>query len=269
MGKMTIQRILIAKSLIDQEEWNFISLLDETQIYFAWCYVDMQELDPELIVHKLVVRPNAKPVKHKLHKMHPHIALLVKEELQKMLDVGFIGPIAYLEWISNIVPVGKPTGGIRIYIDSRDLNKACPKDDFPFPNIDMIVGLKTRHKMLSLMDGFCGYNQVNIVEEDQHKTMFTTPWGKFCYHVMPFGLKKTGITYQREMTTIFHDLLHDIIEDYVDDLLGKPKTHEEHISILRKIFERQEKYKLCLNPKKYVWGHIWKAVGIHSILQRN
>lgn len=121
--------------------------------------------------------------------MHPHIALLVKEEFHKILDVDFVRPIDYPERVSNIVAVGKPTRGIRICTNFRDLNKACPKDYFPLPTIDMIVDLTAGHEMLSLMDGFFSYNQIKITEEDQHKIAFTTPWGTFCYQVMPFGLK--------------------------------------------------------------------------------
>ena len=100
---------------------------------------------------------------------------------------------------------------------------------------------------------FFGYNQIKIAEEDQHKMIFTTPWGTFCYQVMPFGLKNVGATYQRAMTTIFHDLLHVIMENYVDDILGKSKIREAHIDVLTTIFERLEKYKVCLNPKKCVF----------------
>lgn len=88
----------------------------------------------------------------------------------------------------------------------------------------MIVDLIARHEMLSLMDEFSGYNQIRIIEEDQHKTEFTTPWGTFCYRVMPFGLKNVEATYQHAMKIIFHDLLHKIMEEYVDNLLGKSKT---------------------------------------------
>ena len=116
------------------------------------------------------------------------------------------------------------------------------------------MDLTAGHEMLSLMDGFSGYNQIKIVEEDQHKMTFTTPWGAFCYQVMPFGLKNAGATYQRAMTTIFHDLLHIIMEDYVDEILGKYKAHDSHIDVLTTIFERLEKYKLHLNPKKCVFG---------------
>lgn len=71
--------------------------------------------------------------------MHPQIALLVKVELQKMLDVGFIQLIDYLEWVLNVVAIYKLIGGIYIYVYFRDLNKACPKDDSPLPKIDIIV----------------------------------------------------------------------------------------------------------------------------------
>lgn len=88
----------------------------------------MPRLDPDLIMHHLNVTARAKLVKQKLRNMHPHIALLVKAELKKLLDVRFIQPIAYPEWVSNIVPISKPDKSIRVCIDFRDLNKACPKD---------------------------------------------------------------------------------------------------------------------------------------------
>ncbi|GLJ52539.1 hypothetical protein SUGI_1118050 [Cryptomeria japonica] len=185
--------------------------------------------------------------------MHPQITILVKVELKKLLDVGFIRPIDYANWISNIMPVGKPNGGICICTDFRDLNKACPKDDFPLPNIDIIVDLTTGHAMLSLMDGFSRYNQIKIAPEDQHKTTFTCPWGTYCWNVMPFGLKNARATYQQEMTTIFHDMMHTMMEDYVDDLLAKSLTSEGHLDILDKIFDRLEQYHVRLNPKKCVF----------------
>lgn len=104
------------------------------------------------------------------------------------------------------------------------------------------------------MDGFSGYNQIHIAKSDQHKTTFTTPWGTFCYKVMPFGLKNAGTTYQRVMTYIFHDYMGDIVECYVDDLLEKSKTKEDHINVLSNIFDRLLENKVRLNPKKCVFG---------------
>ncbi|KAH9299682.1 hypothetical protein KI387_031364, partial [Taxus chinensis] len=71
---------------------------------------------------------------------------------------------------------------------------------------------------------------------------------------MPFGLKNTGVTYQRAMTYIFHDLLHKTVEDYVDDLLGKSKHRQDNLFILAPLFERLICFCLRLNPAKYVFG---------------
>lgn len=90
------------------------------------------------------------------------------------------------------------------------------------------------------MDGFLGYNQIKITPEDQHKTTFTCPWGTYCWNVMPFGLKKAEATYQRAMTTLFHDMIHNIMEDYVDDILAKSQTRESHLAVLTHIFDQLE-----------------------------
>lgn len=72
--------------------------------------------------------------------------------------MGFIRPVDYPQWISNLVLVSKPTEDIRICTNFRDLNKACPKDEVPFPSINMIMDLIVGYEMMSLMDGFFGYN---------------------------------------------------------------------------------------------------------------
>ena len=72
----------------------------------------------------------------------------------------------------------------------------------------MLVDSTTKFKVFSFMDRSFEYNQIRMAHEDMEKTTFITPWGKLCYRVMPFGLKNTGTTYQRAMTTLFHDLMH-------------------------------------------------------------
>ena len=114
----------------------------------------------------------------------------------------------YLQWIANIVLVPKNDRKVHMCIDYRDLNKACPKDDFPLPYIYMLVDSTAKFKVFSFMDGFSGYNQIKMAPKDMEKTIFITPWRTFCYRVMPLGLKNTGATYQRVMATLFHDLMH-------------------------------------------------------------
>ena len=78
--------IHFVKSLTPPEKTKFVPFFKKKQFNFAWSYADMLGLDPHLILHHLPLDPGVKPVKHKLRKMHPHIALLVKEELKKPLD---------------------------------------------------------------------------------------------------------------------------------------------------------------------------------------
>ena len=107
-----------------------------------------------------------------------------------------------------LVPVPKKDGKVRVCVDFRDLNKASPKDDCPLPHIDMLGDGTVRHFMLSFMDGFSRYNQIMIDLEEMEKTSFITEWGTYRYRVMPFGLKNAGATYQRAVTTLFHDMMH-------------------------------------------------------------
>jgi hypothetical protein len=108
--------------------------------------------------------------------------------------------------------------------------------------------------MMSMLDGFFGYNQVLLKREDQLKTTFTTPWGTFMYLRMPFGLMNAGSTFQREMDFSFRDLIQKIIEIYQDDLTVVSKERKDHISHLRIVFERCRKYGISLNPKKSIFG---------------
>ena len=148
----------------------------------------------------------------------------------------------------------KKNGQIRCCVDFRDLNKACLKDEFPLPNMDLLIDSAAGHAMFSFMDGFSGYNQILMSPKDAEKTAFRTPIGNFYYTVMPFGLKNARATYQRTMTAMFHDMMHRKIEDYVDDIVVKSKKREDHLTVLRRVFERCRLYELKMNPLKCAFG---------------
>jgi hypothetical protein len=111
--------------------------------------------------------------------------------------------VALTDWVSNLVPIEKKQGTIRVCIDYRDINKACPKDNFPTPFVDQIIDDCSRSEIFSLMDGFSRDNQINIVPADQHKIAFICPWGTFAYRKLPFGLKNVDATFQCAMSYAF------------------------------------------------------------------
>jgi hypothetical protein len=109
------------------------------------------------------------------------------------------------------------------------------------------------------MDGFLGYNQIQIKPEDQHKATFIFPWGTFAYQKMPFGLKNVGATFQQAMSFSLHDLRH-IIEADLDDLASRLRKRDDHPMHLQLIFERCIYYQIHLNTNKCIFcvtsGHL-------------
>ena len=123
-------------------------------------------------------------------------------------------------------------------VDCRELNKACPKDDFPLPNISVLVDSATSSVMNSFIDGFLEYNQIMMAVMDKIKTAFITEQGTYCYKIMPFELKNAQATYQRAATALFHDMMHKEVEVYVDDMMVKSKIREGHFEALDKFFSQ-------------------------------
>jgi len=197
----------------------------------------MPGLDLTIAAHKLAIAENKKPVKQTPRNMRIEVEKAVNKEIKKLIDANFIREEQYPEWLSSVVLVKKKNGDIRICIDFRDLNKACPKDDFPLPTMEVMIDNTSTYEAFSFMDGYSGYNQIRMAPEDERHTAFRTPMGVYCYRVMPFGLKNAGATYQRVMTRIFDDLLYDIAECYVDDLVVKSVTRKQHVKDLATVFD--------------------------------
>ncbi|GKV39784.1 hypothetical protein SLEP1_g47502 [Rubroshorea leprosula] len=235
---------------------QIICLLHEFKDCFAWDYSEMPGLDRELVEHRLPINKGYKPYKQPPRCMSPEVILNVKEEVERLYKVGFIRTARYSEWLSNIVPVLKKNGKLRVCIDFRNLNLATPKDEYPMPVADLLVDGVARHRILSFMDGHSGYNQIFIAEEDISKTAFRCPGniGTYEWVVMPFGLKNVGATYQRAMNAIFHDMIGRFMEIYIDDVVVKSIEDEEHLEHLRKAFERMRHHGLKMNPLKCAFG---------------
>ena len=90
--------------------------------------------------------------------------------------------------------------------------------------------------------------------EDREKTSFITEWAAYCYRVMSFRLKNVGATYQRAVTTLFHDMMPRDVEVYVDDMIVKSRDKADHWAALERFFKRIRCFRLRLNPKKCTFG---------------
>jgi hypothetical protein len=98
--------------------------------------------------------------------------------------------------------VKKANGKWIMCIDFTDLNKACPKDEFPLPRIDSLVNAAATSELISLSDCYSGYHQIRMKKEDEHKTSFITPSGTYYYLGMHEGLKNAGGSFSRMTTKV-------------------------------------------------------------------
>jgi hypothetical protein len=217
----------------------------------------MPGLSRELVKHWLLIKAGFRPYKQGARNFKPEIIGRVKEEVDRLLQAGFIQPCRYADWVSNIIPVEKKnTVKIRICVDFRNFNRATSKDEYPMPIADLLVDSTSGNKVISFLDGNVGYNQIFMAKEDMSKTVFRCPGfvDLFEWVVMTFGLKNAGVTYQTAMNLIFYDLLRVLMEVYIDDVVVKSIGFKEHMTDLKLSLERMKKYGLQMNPLKCAFG---------------
>jgi hypothetical protein len=129
-----VENVHIGALCSHDEVVTYKSLFKEFCDFFAWRYEEMSGIDPDIVIHEIKTYPDAKPVRQRLHPVHPHKAATIKLEAEKLLKAGFIYPVALTDWVSNLVPIDKKQGTIRVCVDYRDINKACPKENFLPPS---------------------------------------------------------------------------------------------------------------------------------------
>jgi hypothetical protein len=159
-----------------------------------WQISDRPGIPREVIEHKLGINLSFKPIKQKERGYTPERHEIIRVEVNKLLESGFIRPVDYPSRLANPVLVEKPDGSWRICIDYTNLNKACPKDEYPLPCICQIIDSMTTCELLSILEG---YHQISLATDDEEKTTFITLFGIFCYTKMAFRLKNGGATYEK------------------------------------------------------------------------
>jgi hypothetical protein len=129
-----------------------------------------------------------------------------------MLEAGLIFVVEEEEWVSPIVIQRKKgTKDIRAYVDYRSLNYACVHDPFLTLFTDEVLEQVVGKESYSFTDGFSGYHQVRIIEENKKKITFITKWGYFAYNVIPFGLKNAPAIFSKIVITTFREFIHKFI----------------------------------------------------------
>ncbi|GJU76349.1 reverse transcriptase domain-containing protein [Tanacetum coccineum] len=140
--------------------------------------------------HRLNVREGCSPIRQKKRGQALERNKALQEEVEKLVDAGIMKEVHYHNWLSNLVMVKKHDGSWRMCVDFKDLNKACPQDGYPLPEIDWKVESLCGYPFKCFLDAYKGYHQIKMAKEDEEKRAFITNQGIFCYSKMSFGLKK-------------------------------------------------------------------------------
>jgi hypothetical protein len=211
------QRVLLGSQLSDEQEKTLLRFLFNNKD-------DLYGVNRDVIEHSLNVDPSFRPRKQRLRNMSEDKAKGSRNKVKRLLSASVIREVKYPEWLANTIMVKKANGKWRMCIDFTDLNKACPKDEFPLPRIDSLVDATTSSELMSLLDCYLGYHQIWMKKEDKPKTSFITPSGTYCYLRMPEGLKNAGGSFSRMTAKVLHSQIGRNVLIYVDDIIVKAQS---------------------------------------------
>jgi hypothetical protein len=147
----------------------------------------------------------------------------------------------------------KKNGKWRMCIDFIDLNKCCPKDDFPLMRIDKIVHSAIGCEMMALLNYFSCYHQIWLRKEDEEKTSFISPFRTYYYLRMPKGLHNVDPTFYGIMKATLKDQVGRNVLSYIDDIVIMSKKKYAYISDLAETFTNMREERLKLNTEKFIF----------------
>ena len=178
----------------------------------------------------------------------------VRAEVNKLVELGIVVP-STSPWASPVVPVPKGDGTVRVCVDYRKLNEVTTADPYYMATMDEILERVGGSRIISKLDLAKGFYQVEVDPSSQEKTAFVSPYGKFEFRRMPFGLKNAPAMFQRLMEVVLGDC-YGCSAPYIDDVVVFSNSGEEHVQHLRCVLECLRKYGLTIKEAKCEWGKV-------------
>lgn len=203
--------------------------------------------------YKIRLDPNVVPVNNKARNVPFALRSKLKDELQRMQRVGIILNVDEpTEWVNSIVIVEKSDGTIRVCLDPKTLNNAILREHYSIPTRDDLVSEFAGAKYFSKLDATTAFHQIKLDDESSRYCTFNTPFGRFRYLRMPYGISSASEVFHREVRRIYENI--EGVNTSMDDMIIWGRTRQEHDERLKNVLEVTRKANLKLNKKKCIFG---------------
>jgi len=283
LGENETFSVIISSKLNAHQKGKLLQTLKMHKNALGWTIADIKGISPLICTHMIYLEENAKPSREMQRRVNPNMKEVVKNKVIKLLDNGIIYSISDSKWVSPTQVIPKKSGvtviinekneliptrtitGWRMCIDYRKLNSITRKDHFPLPFMDQILERVAGHEFYCFLDGYSGYNQIEIALEDQEKTTFTCPFGTFAYRRMPFRLCNAPAMYQRCILSIFSDMIERFLKIFMNDFFVFGDSFDDCLTNLENILSRCEEKNLVLNWEKCHFMDNCQLIGVPKI----
>jgi hypothetical protein len=199
--------------------------------------------------HEICIDQSVKPVIHYPRRVPLSMMDRVKTELDNMEASGIITKVEKpTDWVSSMVCVEKKNGSIRICLDPKDLNKAVKREHHRIPTLEDIAFRFSGMQYYTIMDMKHGFWHIALTEKSSLLTTFNTPFGRYSFKRLPFGLHSSPEVFEKKVEQLFGDLPG--VSVYFDDIIVAGKTQQEHDSNLRKLLAKAQEKNVKFNKEK-------------------
>ena len=195
----------------------------------------------------------------------------VKEELNRMEQMGVISKVDQpTQWCAGMVVVPKKEGAIRICVDLKPLNENVLREVHPLPKVDDTLAQLSGATIFSKLDANSGFWQIPLAKESKLLTTFITPFGRYCFNKMPFGISSAPEHFQKRMMTVLSGVEGTLC--LMDDILVFGKDRKEHDERLIHVLKKIRTAGVTLNPQKCEFrksqlkflGHVIDREGVRA-----
>ena len=243
-----------------------IKSVEDLELRYPDCFEGLGKFPGK---QKLTIDQNVPPVIHAPRRAPVQLRDKIKAELDRMQTLGVIRPVEEpTDWVSSITYVPKPDGSLRICLDPKDVNNALKRSQHHIPTVDELTHRFAQAKVFSKLDAKSGYWCIELDEDSQLLTTFNSPFGRYCFTRLPFGLKVSQDVFQKAMDKVL-DGLKGVLS-IADDITVYGSSQEEHDENLHNLMKRAREIGLVFNYNKCqinrdevpFFGNIYSKTGV-------